>query len=112
MKGVEGREGHLQNKFGLTLGEYGQMLVAQNGKCAICAGEEKSTRNGKVKALCVDHDHATGNVRGLLCSECNQMIGKAKDDRDILLAAVKYLDKHSGRDTKPTLTVVPSEDMK
>jgi hypothetical protein len=109
---MEWKDTHLQRTFGISLAEYGQMLVAQNGVCAVCGGEEKATRNGKVKALCVDHDHATGKVRGLLCSECNQMIGKAKDSRDILLAAVKYLDKHSGRDTKPTLTVVPSEDMK
>jgi hypothetical protein len=109
-EGMDWKDGHLRSKFGITLAEYGQMLVAQNGKCAICNGDEMATRGGKPKALAVDHDHSTGKVRALLCSECNQMLGKAKDNRDILLAAVKYLDKHAGRDSKPNLTVVQTEE--
>ena len=86
------KERHLLSKFGISLSEYGEMLVAQNGKCAICNEPETQMRNGKKKSLAVDHDHATGRVRGLLCTECNQGIGKLKDDRNVLLAAIQYLE--------------------
>jgi len=89
------KERDLQKKFGLSLAEYGEMLVAQNGKCAICQQPETEMRDGKRKSLAVDHDHTTGKVRELLCTACNQMIGKAKEDRNILLSAIQYLDKHS-----------------
>jgi hypothetical protein len=110
-EGMDWKDGHLRSKFNITLAEYGQMLIAQNGKCAICIREETHTRGGKPKALAVDHDHATGKVRALLCAECNQMLGKAKDSEEILLAAVQYLRKHRGADA-PVLTLVPSEDSK
>lgn len=90
------RESSLKKNFGITLAEYGEILVAQGGVCAICAQPETETRHGKVKALAVDHCHTTGENRGLLCAACNQAIGKFKDDRNRLLAAVRYLDKHSG----------------
>ena len=110
---LDWKDSHLRTKFNMTLAEYGQMLIAQNGVCAICNQPEKALRGGKPKALAVDHDHVTGTIRALLCSECNQMLGKAKDNRDVLLAAVKYLDKHAGRTAAaPTLAIVPTEDSK
>ena len=54
-----------------------------------------ATRLGKVRALSVDHDHQTGKVRGLLCSDCNTGIGKLKEKRETFLSAIKYLDFHS-----------------
>lgn len=89
------KERDLQKKFGLSLAEYGEMLVVQGGKCAICNQSETQVRNGTKKSLAVDHDHATGKIRGLLCTECNQALGKFKDDRNVLLSAIQYLDKHS-----------------
>ncbi len=75
--------------YGLTTDEHAQMLKSQGGVCALC----KSTcRTGK--ALAVDHDHATGKVRGLLCSSCNLGIGKLKDSPDIIAAALMYLLDH------------------
>jgi hypothetical protein len=103
------KDSALRATFGISLADYGRMLVEQDGKCAICRHEETQMRGGVVKALSVDHDHTTGKVRGLLCADCNHMIGKAKENRDTLLAAIRYLDKHSGR-TAPTLTVVPNEE--
>lgn len=94
---------HLQRKFGLSLHEYGQMLIAQNGKCAICGDEDGGTRNGETKALAVDHDHKTGKVRGLLCEACNQGIGKLKDDPKVLRAAADYLDKHTDPEGHPSV---------
>ena len=86
----------LQGDFGIGLAEYAAMVASQGNKCAICDHPETQTRNGKAKALAVDHDHATGKIRGLLCSDCNQAIGKLKEDRDVLLSAIRYLDRHSG----------------
>lgn len=91
----------LKKAFGINLHDYGHMLLSQNGLCAICARPETQMRGGKVKALAVDHDHATGKVRGLLCSDCNQALGKMKDDRMILLSAVRYLDGHTRSNVIP-----------
>ena len=84
-----------ERKFGITRQEYADLYLAQNGVCAICCQPETATRNGKIKALAVDHCHTTGTVRGLLCAECNIGIGKLRDDRNVLLNAIKYLDKYS-----------------
>ena len=70
-------------------------------------------QDGSVKRLAVDHNHETGKIRALLCSECNQMLGKAKDSEETLLAAVAYLRKHKGTaPTAATLTLVPAEALK
>jgi hypothetical protein len=87
----------LRDSFGITLEEYNSMLDAQSGVCAICNQAETHKRNGKLKALAVDHDHKTGKIRGLLCSDCNTGIGKLKDSRKILLSAAKYLKKSALR---------------
>ena len=87
---------HREKKFGITRKQFGDMLLSQNGCCAICNQPETATRNGIVKALAVDHCHTGGQIRGLLCVACNTGIGKFKDDRNLLLAAIKYLDKHQG----------------
>jgi hypothetical protein len=104
------RDAERERKFGVTRQQYGDMFLAQGGCCAICRKPETATRNGLVKALAVDHCHKTGIVRGLLCVACNTGIGKFGDDRNVLLSAIKYLDRHAGREAaKPSLTVVNSE---
>jgi hypothetical protein len=80
----------LKRKFGITAEQYAGMLVAQGGACAIC--ETKDTRPWKY--FVVDHDHATGRVRGLLCPACNTCIGQARDDSNILREAAHYLEAH------------------
>ena len=108
--GLFWKDRHLQKMFGISMHEYGKMLLAQDGKCAICKCDETSKRNGVVRALAVDHDHRNGKIRGLLCNDCNQSLGKFKDDREVLLAAVRYLDKHSGADNSaPNLTVIEGD---
>lgn len=84
-----------ERKFGITRQEYAELFHKQGGVCAICKSPETAMRLGKVKALAVDHNHSTGAVRGLLCSDCNTGIGKLKEDRKILLEAIKYLDEYS-----------------
>lgn len=72
--------------YGITLQEYETLLEAQGGVCAICGKECVTFEN-----LAVDHDHATGAVRGLLCNNCNHGIGKFKDDPALLKAAADYV---------------------
>jgi hypothetical protein len=81
------RERILKRKYGIGFKEYHQMLDAQGGKCAICRRPGPTDR-----MLNVDHDHATGHVRGILCNNCNRMLGHAKDDTSILSAGIEYLE--------------------
>lgn len=78
-------------QYGLTLSDYEHMLVKQNGRCAGCGTPALECRQGK---LCVDHDHATGKVRGLLCHDCNHAIGQAKESPAILYGLIDYLQTH------------------
>jgi len=78
---------HLLTRYGITLYEYYLMLVEQGFVCAICEGVSPTHR------LAVDHCHATGKVRGLLCHACNAGMGKLRDDPALLRAAAAYLEK-------------------
>jgi hypothetical protein len=73
-------------KYGLSPEAYLGMFAAQGNACAICREPELR------RTLCVDHDHKTGRVRGLLCTWCNMIIGTAKDSQTRLRAAVWYLE--------------------
>jgi len=80
----------LLRSFGISLDDYNSMLVEQNGGCAICG----TTDTGKRNAFAVDHCHTTGEVRGLLCQNCNTAIGSLKDDENIMMNAINYIRKH------------------
>ena len=79
---------HLKNQYGITLEKFNEMNAKQKGLCAICG---KLCKTGK--RLCVDHDHETGEVRGLLCQECNCGLGLLKDNVSILEKCIKYLTR-------------------
>lgn len=83
-KGGHWREYELQRNYGIGVAEYNALLHKQGGACAIC----KSTPKG---ALAVDHCHDSGAVRGLLCTSCNNGLGRFRDDPDRLLSAATYL---------------------
>ena len=70
--------------YGISLEDYDRMFTRQGGRCRIC--KRKSSR-----ALFIDHCHVTGRVRGLLCNNCNCLIGFARDDPSILMAGSSYL---------------------
>ena len=72
--------------YGISDDEYQNLLIKSNNKCAICEEEF-------VKTPSIDHDHNTGKIRGLLCSNCNFLIGHCKEDIDILDNAIRYLRK-------------------
>ncbi len=90
------RNNHLKSKFGISLEKYNEMHAAQDGLCAICGQPETTNRYGKVRLLAVDHCHDSKKVRGLLCGNCNPMIGYAKDNIRVLTKAVEYLRSHTG----------------
>lgn len=73
--------------YNISMAEYKAMILKQDNKCAICG----NTQN---KALAVDHNHTTGEVRGLLCTSCNVGLGLFKDRIDLLLQAIEYLKKN------------------
>lgn len=78
---------------GIEKAEYDHLRLIQNDCCKICGKHESICRNGRniYYGLNIDHCHATGKVRGLLCNSCNLIIGHAKDQIDILHNAIEYL---------------------
>lgn len=73
--------------YGITVEEHNELFEAQDGVCAICLREEWVVG----RSLAIDHDHATGKVRGLLCGPCNQGLGLLADDIARLQRAIDYL---------------------
>ena len=78
-------------KYNLTEDQYNKMLSDQNYSCKICDTHEiKLTRK-----LAVDHCHATGKIRGLLCNACNTSLGKLKEDTKIMQKLIEYVKEHN-----------------
>lgn len=80
------RRDKLKTLYGITEEDFSIMQENQQGLCLGC---------NQAKSLCVDHDHETGKVRGLLCRQCNSVIGLAKEDINILRNLVSYLETGS-----------------
>lgn len=74
----------LKLEYGITLEDRDKMIAAQGNKCAVC-------ETSFTKTPCIDHDHTTGAIRGLLCRHCNLMLGYAKDNPGTLRKAIAYL---------------------
>lgn len=79
----------LQKRYGITAAEYDCLFDQQRGLCAICLNPP-----GRGGRLCVDHDHQSGKVRGLLCKPCNSLLGRWRDSPDAADRAKDYLLKH------------------
>ena len=80
---------NLKYGYGITYAFFNYLLTLQNNACAAC--QKHFTANNKP---CVDHDHTSGIVRGLLCHSCNLALGKFKDQQQRILNAIKYLKLH------------------
>jgi hypothetical protein len=76
---------HLKRRYGIDAAQADSMLADQGGLCALCR---------TAPAAHVDHDHATGAVRDLLCFNCNGGLGQFRDDPALLRAAARYLEAH------------------
>lgn len=70
-------------RYGLTVDELNELLAL--GACEVCGADDIQ--------LCIDHDHETGKVRGLLCDLCNKALGQARDDADILRGLADYIEE-------------------
>ncbi len=80
----------LRKRFGMSLRDYDELLRVQRFSCAIC-GSVRNFNKGKEVAFCVDHDHQTGDVRGLLCTDCNIALGHFKDCPVNISMALNYI---------------------
>lgn len=97
------RANRRKHLYSMTPSEYAVMFAEQDGACAICRAPAADDDG---RGLHVDHDHANGAKRGLLCDSCNQGLGRFRDNPDDLRAAANYLDQHWQRGRKfPTRLV-------
>lgn len=83
----------LLRRYNLTIADTDRMLVEQGNRCGICPATEPGGRG----AWHVDHNHATGKVRALLCLNCNVALGKVRDSIPVLKTMIEYLERHSSR---------------
>ena len=88
-KSRDRRKEKLALQYNLTKEQYAEMLEEQGGVCQICSKPQQ-----RDMSLSVDHDHATGAVRGLLCSDCNFGLGWFSDNTEKLKKAAEYLEKY------------------
>lgn len=87
-------KGQLLKRYGLTIEDYNRILEEQNSRCGICGRTDSGRKTSK--RLCVDHDHETKRVRGLLCNNCNLGIGRFKTQA-LLEKAIIYYKKHGAK---------------
>lgn len=87
----------MKSKYGIEKEEYLQKLVSQGGLCKICLEPETDIdkRTGRVKNLSIDHNHETGQIRGLLCRKCNTSLGLLREDKKIIQNMINYIDEHN-----------------
>ncbi len=82
-------------KFGITHKEFITLLDSQDGRCPLCCIPLSYDLEDQ-KNTCIDHDHKTGEIRGVLCRLCNTMLGSAKDNITTLENSIKYLQRKAG----------------
>ena len=90
---IRARKSKLKILYKMTVEDYETLLKNQGYKCAICGFHKDSDKRGY--DLAVDHDHKTGNVRQLLCRNCNMVLGQVGDNVELLAEMIKYLNKHN-----------------
>ena len=90
------RRNHLRRTFQLLPEDYDKLLEEQGGVCAICGGKSGPYSNleHRLPSLCVDHNHKTGKIRGLLCHRCNIWISGVEYNKQLVQAAYNYLDMY------------------
>lgn len=82
-------------RYGISVGDIEELAEKQDNSCAICGTHRDDIPHAafKYNPLVIDHDHKTGKVRGLLCPTCNNMLGHAKDNIQVLASAITYLTR-------------------
>lgn len=91
------KRGYFKRKYGLSLDQIQEMISQQNKRCLICDNQfdlENIVHKGPRKMRpCVDHNHETGKIRGIICNNCNLVIGYANDNPAVLTNAIRYLQE-------------------
>lgn len=87
------RRNSLKRFWNMTVEQFDALKQKQGGTCAFCPKTESSP----VKNLCIDHDHATGKIRGLLCDNHNRAMGLFKDSIEDMEKAIQYLKSHRSK---------------
>ncbi len=88
---LKARKIQVKRDYGITYEQYMIMLKKQNDMCSICGEKEIVVTERVLNKLSIDHDHTTGQIRGLLCGNCNRAIGMFQENIDILASAISYL---------------------
>ena len=83
------RRSKYRSRYGLHFDEYAELLLSQEGACAICSRRDRQ--------LQLDHDHSTGIPRAILCFNCNSGLGQFKDNIPNLMLAIEYLMYHNNK---------------
>lgn len=85
-----------KRRYGITVNQWDEMLIKQNNVCLICKQIPTGLHSsGNPHKLHVDHNHTTGKVRGLLCTQCNRGLGYFKDNAELLIKASEYLNDNN-----------------
>ena len=85
---------HLKTAYGITIQDYDNILASQGGKCAICKGGTSK------RHFAVDHNHRSGQIRGLLCARCNTGLARFMDEISLLRRAVRYMKSDGAKVSK------------
>ena len=96
------RKWYIKSNYGITIKQYEELLVKQNYECAICGRKEQNLE----KKLRIDHCHARDINRGLLCDNCNTMIGLFEDNMYFTNKAIEYLNNKKGIQLVKKISVV------
>lgn len=91
MRKKHAAKSRLKSLYGITEAEYWDIYKKQNGECVICGRSSENGLNGSPRTLVVDHCHVSNKIRGLLCSQCNVMLGMARNNPMIFTKAIEYL---------------------
>lgn len=102
------RSWRFKKRYGITVEDYDRMLAEQGGLCATCRrpSTQVHAKSGKLRDLAVDHDHKTNAVRGLLCTDCNVVLGLVEDNPDRLRVLIDYLERHQSPRVVPGMTLL------
>ncbi len=87
----DGRKISYTKGCNIPISQYKEILKKENGVCAICESKETRKRKGMIVRLSIDHNHTTGEIRGLLCHNCNVGLGHFLDNVEFLLKAIRYI---------------------
>lgn len=101
--GRESNRRSVLKRHGLSPEDFDRMLEEQDGKCAICGKPPGTTDGVDRNRLVIDHSHATGKARALLCDFCNRGLGIFFDDPELLVTAAGYLRRFEGSDESSCL---------